>query len=311
MPTDNLAQLQELQLFSAIKTQLTNHSFSQKYPSFQQAVRGSLGSAVAHQLDSGGKRLRALLAVKAGIATEVDDHSIRQIALCSELLHQASLVHDDLQDRDIQRGNGPAVWAQYSDATAICTGDTLLMEAFQQLSMLEHGNLMHIPALMHSATQMVQYTCEGQARDCAFSANAGDGGGITLADYEYIVSRKSGPLLAFPVMAMAILNGYQRSILDRILLAGFDIGLAYQLGDDFVDRDTDYGARLNGYWLHRQDGGDERSHQQATDSLDKHLHAHLNAARQHLLFLPVQLRPALDYLIESIGNKFDDLEAVA
>lgn len=311
MPIDNLAQLQELQLFSSIKTQLTNQSFSKKYPSFQQAVRGSLGTAVSHQLDSGGKRLRALLAIKAGISAKVDHHNIRQIALTSELLHQASLVHDDLQDRDVQRGNGPAVWAQFSDATAICTGDALLMEAFQQLSMIEQGSLLHLPALLHCATQMVQYTCEGQARDCAFSLTRGDNADYSMHDYEYIVSRKSGPLLAFPVMAMAILNGYQRTVLDRILLAGFDIGLAYQLGDDFVDRDTDFRARLNGYWLHRYDGDTARSHEQAMHSLDVHLHAHLASAKEHVLFLPVHLRPALDYLIETIGSKFEDLEAVA
>src|SRR4051794_40475200 len=86
-----------------------------------------------YALDMGGKRIRPVISLAVGEALEATVDQVMPAALAIELVHNFSLVHDDLPslDNDDERRGKPSVWAQYGEGTAVLAGDALLAEAFR------------------------------------------------------------------------------------------------------------------------------------------------------------------------------------
>lgn len=91
----------------------------------------------SYHLATGGKRLRALLPLLAAERLGTDPARLRPFAAACEMLHNATLVHDDLQDGDTMRRGHPTVWKRWSAAQAINLGDAMFYWAFAVLSRLE------------------------------------------------------------------------------------------------------------------------------------------------------------------------------
>ena len=187
------------------------------------------GARMAREhLDSGGKRLRARLALASCHALGGYAEDAVPWAAAVELLHNASLVHDDIQDGDRMRRGNPALWARHGTAQAINTGDLLLMLPFRALRVYPAAAQ---AALVQILAQYAERTVRGQTRELALTASPDKGWG----DYFGAVSGKTGTLFALPVRGAADLAGLPPEEAERLADTFSSIGVLYQLQDDLLD----------------------------------------------------------------------------
>jgi geranylgeranyl diphosphate synthase type I len=199
-----------------------------------------LGPIVAEHLAGGGRRLRARLALEACDALGVEGSEAVVWAAACELLHNASLVHDDLQDGDTTRRGRPTTWAVHGAAQAINAGDLMLMLPVVAL------RASNAPAatkweLALAATQAAELTVRGQAQELALNAR----GRASWAEYLDAASAKSASFFALPVQGAAILAGLGDEA--AALAAPFArLGALFQLQDDVCDLYGDKGRESRG-----------------------------------------------------------------
>jgi geranylgeranyl pyrophosphate synthase len=196
-----------------------------------QAINTPLSEAAqaaTYHLNSGGQRMRARLALSAGLALGMSKDDALNIACVAELLHNASLVHDDLQDRDALRHGKPTVWTKFGANVAICTGDLVLSAAYAALCAMSDQRV--IPSLLALVHHRVACAIGGQCADLD-SANAPLN---NWASYQQVAMAKSGALLGLPLeMAMVASGHSQWSSAARSAAEAFSIG--YQVVDDLND----------------------------------------------------------------------------
>jgi octaprenyl-diphosphate synthase len=170
---------------------------------------GRLGEACLSTLDAGGKRVRPALVLLAAV----------------ELLHMATLVHDDVLDGAALRRGRPTVAAQAGVATAVSTGNYLLAEAFAQLAATGDGravDLLSAVALGLSEGELLQM-------DEAFD--------VTLTEAEYLrrCRLKTANLFAASGQLGALLSGIDEASVAALAEYGRDLGIAFQIFDDILD----------------------------------------------------------------------------
>lgn len=187
------------------------------------------GTRMVHEhLETGGKRIRASLALSACQALGGRADYAVDWAAAVELLHNASLVHDDIQDGDQTRRGKAALWARYGSAQAINAGDLLLMLPFRALGRYpakQQADLVQILA------EYGERTARGQIEEHALTASAGSGWGA----YFSAVSGKTGTLFALPVRGAAELAGVPADYASDLARTFATIGVLYQLQDDLLD----------------------------------------------------------------------------
>lgn len=192
---------------------------------------GVMTQAAQHHLGSGGGRTRAKLAVQSAYALQLPFETSLAISTACELLHNASLVHDDLQDSDTVRRGELAVWKKYGSNTAICLGDLMVSAAYAAIASAPTNRLSEMIAHMH---QRVGDVISGQHDDlesvCA-----------TIADYNEVARMKSGPLLGLPVELCLIAANLSKSVF-KAMAASDAIAIAYQTVDDICDAERDIEA---------------------------------------------------------------------
>lgn len=201
---------------------------TQKVDALMMALAGSgpLSEMVRTHLQTGGRRTRAQLALMAARALNVDQ-AIGWAAAC-ELLHNATLVHDDLQDGDRVRRGHPTLWATHGMAQAINSGDLMLMLPFMALNRQTCTPDQHV-ALSQALAKRAVRCVKGQALDLVLPNQAS----WSMADWLEVAIAKSGQLLALPIEGAAILAGRDDSAAlgDHFAKAG----ALYQMVDDMVD----------------------------------------------------------------------------
>jgi len=185
-------------------------------------------------LESGGNRTRAKLCIDAGLALQMPTKAIVSLACCIELLHNASLVHDDLQDADDTRRGRESVWKKFGKAQAICAGDLMLSAAFGALA--DIGLHESLPTLFTHTQQAVAKTIQGQSRDLDAKSN------MTMQEYEDIASMKSGPLIQLTMVLPLIHAGYFQHI-NTVNTALSKFSVVYQIVDDLADWEHDLQAK--------------------------------------------------------------------
>lgn len=179
--------------------------------------------------------MRARLALDAACRLGMLAADAVAIAAACELLHNASLIHDDLQDRDPTRRGRNTVWTVFGDDVAICTGDLLLSAAYAALAGFSHGAL--LPEMLRLVHLRTAAAVHGQCADIApRSCYLAD-----IATYERIVIGKSGALLSLPIELAMIGSGYPHwAAVARESAEHFALG--YQIVDDLEDRVKDANA---------------------------------------------------------------------
>ncbi|AQA17080.1 hypothetical protein BST95_01470 [Halioglobus japonicus] len=188
----------------------------------------TLGRAALHHLEGGGSRVRARLAVDAGVALSLDETTITAIAASSELVHNASLIHDDIQDGEQLRRGRPAVWTKFGMDVAICVGDAMLSNAATMLALTRAPVL---PELLLTFNRCVLETIHGQCQDLEVVSNAG----LSFSGYSRIATAKSAPLLALP-LELSLITAARDDWLMLAREAATNFALAYQISDDIEDQ---------------------------------------------------------------------------
>ncbi|MBH77243.1 MAG: dimethylallyltranstransferase [Dehalococcoidia bacterium] len=178
---------------------------------------------------TGGKRIRPALCL---LAAEVLGGSALEAmpgAVAVELVHNFSLVHDEIQDRDAERHHRPTIWRLVGEAQAINIGDFLLTHAIRALSESAtppERRLAALNALLTATDDMIG----GQWSDLSFEPR----GDVSIEDYLAMVEGKTGALIGAPLQIGAILSGAPKDQSDRLRDWGRKVGLAFQVQDDIL-----------------------------------------------------------------------------
>lgn len=201
-----------------------------------------LGSIAAAHLRSGGKRLRARLALSAAGALGGAPADAEAWAAACEMLHNATLIHDDLQDGDAMRRGVPTTWVQHGAAQAINAGDLLLMLPIVALAeMCATRPLLGLRlhrCLAHAMVAVIR----GQGEDCAaLSARR-----VTRNAYQRTVAHKTAALFELPVRGAAILSGCDPAQVDQVAAPFAPLGVVFQMQDDLLDVFGDKGRGAPG-----------------------------------------------------------------
>lgn len=191
-----------------------------------------LNKWLSHQKKSKGKFIRAQLALAAGELLDLPKNTVIKWATACELMHTASLVHDDICDQDVKRRGDKTIWKKYGIPAAICTGDFLIAQAFNKISEIETG--WHQTILLKSLSDSVKKIIDGQIRDVEVNIKK-----ISLKEYEKIAYEKTGPLLMTPLDGMFRCKELTEAEIRGLVNLMHIIGLVYQMINDLNNAMSD------------------------------------------------------------------------
>ena len=187
----------------------------------------SLHGPVRHHLAGGGKRVRAALSLISASAAGATEETGVVGAVAIELIHNFSLIHDDIIDGDTERRHRSTVWSEFGIGQAIIAGDALATLALQV--MLEHPT----PERVRAATCLVEATqvmIAGQGDDMAFESRPS----VTVTECLDMERGKTSALLACAVSLGAILAGASEATVEALAEFGSHVGTAFQAVDDLL-----------------------------------------------------------------------------
>jgi len=188
----------------------------------------SLYEPVKYVLSLGGKRIRPVLMLLGYNLYKENPHDIMMQALGLETYHNYTLLHDDLMDNaDLRRGN-PTVHKKWDANTAILSGDSMLVLAYQRM---QQCDARHLPAVMQLFTETALEIGEGQQYDMDFETRTD----VTEDEYIEMIRLKTSVLLACALKIGAILGDASERDADLLYKFGEQVGLAFQLQDDLLD----------------------------------------------------------------------------
>ena len=182
---------------------------------------------VSYHLSAGGKYVRANLALLSANAAGADDQVGLVGALAIELLHNYSLIHDDIIDRDLSRRHEPTLWAKYGVGPALIAGDALSILAFQLL--LEEPTVERVRAAQR-LVDAVQAMISGQAEDMASEHRTS----LSVEECLRMEAGKTGALLGCAASIGAVLAGADDTVVNALSEYGTHLGLAFQAIDDML-----------------------------------------------------------------------------
>ncbi|MCP8315056.1 MAG: polyprenyl synthetase family protein [archaeon] len=193
-----------------------------------------LYDASSHLIRTGGKRLRPFLVIKS---CEIFDKDIKKAipaAAALELIHNFTLVHDDIMDHDLMRHNAPTVHAKYGVPLAIVAGDVLFAKAFESIVLgMQETNMEEsiIVRVLELAVKSSIKVCEGQVKDFRMASGKRFYSKETYFD---MIQSKTATLFEAACRIGSIIGGAGKE--DEKFMANFGkyLGLAFQLVDDVL-----------------------------------------------------------------------------
>jgi geranylgeranyl diphosphate synthase type I len=178
------------------------------------------------------KMLRPTLCILAAEAVGAPAHAAVPGAVAVELLHNFSLIHDDIIDQDEERRQRPTVWKEFGVPAAILAGDAL--EALALETLMTRGGE-HGAAAARRMAHAMREVVRGQAEDIQFAHRPWHGpGAVTLSEYRAMAEAKTGEVLAFAITVGAELGGVSSTVLAALDRAARHFGLAFQAVDDVI-----------------------------------------------------------------------------
>lgn len=188
----------------------------------------SLYEPIHYVLSMGGKRIRPVLMLLSYNLFKEDPETILMPACALETYHNYTLLHDDLMDNaDLRRGH-ETVHKKWNANTAILSGDSMLVLAYQRMQQCSSDKMAEVLALF---TETALEIGEGQEYDMAFEHRDD----VSEEEYIEMIRLKTSVLLACALKIGAILAGASKEDADNLYRFGEQIGLAFQLQDDFLD----------------------------------------------------------------------------
>ena len=198
---------------------------------------------IEYMMSTGGKRLRPMMCLMAyNLWNDSFGPWILGPAVAMEMFHEFTLLHDDIMDRSDMRRGVPTVHVRWNDNTAILSGDTMALEAYEFLSGAPSDKLKDALSLFTATAVQV---CEGQQYDMDFESRSQ----ISMDEYLAMTGLKTAVLLAGSMKMGALIAGasplQQQSLYDY----AYQLGLAFQLADDYLDCYADektFGKKIGG-----------------------------------------------------------------
>lgn len=200
-----------------------------------------MGLIVQEHLGTGGKWMRARLCLAAAASLGVQRAAATPWAASVELLHNATLIHDDIQDGDLIRRGQPTVWVRHGIAQAINAGDLMLMLPFLALERLEASGEVRWN-LSRALAAHASHTVRGQAQELDLLT----AGHLDRDTYLTAVRGKTGSLFALPVEGAALLAERSPAEAARLGDSFTELGVLFQLQDDVLDLYGDKGRGQRG-----------------------------------------------------------------
>jgi len=186
----------------------------------------SLYDPIRYILSIGGKRIRPVLMLMGYNLYKDDVTPILNNAIALETYHNFTLLHDDLMDKsDLRRGN-PTVHKKWNENTAILSGDTMLILAYQ---LFNEG--VKDEKAMTAFIEATLGVCEGQQFDMEFETRDD----VEESEYMEMIRKKTSLLLGYALKIGGILGGADEEDLGNLYTFGEKMGLAFQLQDDLLD----------------------------------------------------------------------------
>ena len=188
----------------------------------------SLYKPSAYLLESGGKRLRPLLVLLSAKAVGAKFSQAYNAAVAVELLHNFTLVHDDIMDNADKRRGRSTLHKKYDVNTAILAGDSLLSIAYEYLLKDCNGNAKNI---LTSFTKGLVEVCEGQSLDKEFELR----NNVSLNEYVEMIRKKTAAMAEMCCSIGAQIGGGTKTEINALETYGRNIGIAFQIQDDLLD----------------------------------------------------------------------------
>ena len=188
----------------------------------------SLYRPIQYFLEAGGKRIRPILLILSCQAVGGRLEDCLDAAAAVELLHNFTLVHDDIMDHDDTRRGRPTVHKKWDEGTAILAGDGLVALAYKSLLKTNSPKLDQIARIF---TDGIIELCEGQALDKEFESRWD----VTLDDYYHMIKKKTAKLLSLCCEIGAIIGKGNQEEVVALRNFGEAMGKAFQIQDDLLD----------------------------------------------------------------------------
>lgn len=183
-----------------------------------------LGAALEHLLSSGGKRIRPALALLVGQMLGAPRDKITTLAAAVELLHNATLVHDDLIDGALLRRGNPTLNARWTPPATVLTGDFIFARAAKLAADTDHLPLMKLFA------ETLAVIVNGELTQL-FSAR-----GLTSRENYYKrIYAKTASLIEMTTRTSAMISPVDESVIESMRVYGYNLGMAFQIVDDVLD----------------------------------------------------------------------------
>lgn len=185
----------------------------------------------AHGPARAGKRLRPQMVMRVADALGAEVAASLDAAAAVEMLHNYSLIHDDIEDRDELRRGRRTLWAVYGVPQAINAGDALCAMTFLTLLNAQgahpHDRVVAMVRTLHEAHRLM---CVGQSRDMAFESASH----VALHDYHEMISGKTAELFAASCALGAQCARAMPEVVDQYAAAGHAFGVSFQIQDDIL-----------------------------------------------------------------------------
>jgi heptaprenyl diphosphate synthase len=184
-----------------------------------------LTRASLHLFKAGGKRLRPAFALLAGKCCGSSTKNLLPLATALELIHMATLVHDDVIDNSLTRRGKPTVKAKWGDQISLHTGDYLFAKSLVLLARYNNARMAQI--LADISVEM----CQGEIQQIATAYDLKQ----TVRDYFYRIKRKTALLIAASCQLGAVASNAPPSLEKALTQYGYNLGMAFQITDDILD----------------------------------------------------------------------------
>lgn len=209
---------------------------------FSHEKPDSLYDPVRYILQLGGKRIRPVLALIAADAVGNEFKKALPVALAVEVFHNFSLVHDDIMDDAPLRRGQATVHEKWDSNAGILSGDAMLVKAYQCLDVYPAVLFKELTQLFSKTAQKV---CEGQQYDMDFPKQDI----VSQAEYLHMIEYKTAVLLGCSLQMGAMVGGLSQEGSQPFYDFGIQLGLAFQLQDDYLDAFGDpltFGKQVGG-----------------------------------------------------------------
>ncbi|WP_425800546.1 polyprenyl synthetase family protein [Desulfitobacterium sp. Sab5] len=215
--------MKQLWLFNQINSDLQR--IEKELHHFVETDYPILNESAVHLLDAGGKRLRPAFALLAGKFYGYPIDQLMPVAMALELIHMATLVHDDVVDASTTRRGRPTVKAKWGNIVSVATGDYLLARSLELIAKIDHPEVSRI--LAEVSVEMSQ----GEIQQIKASFDVKQ----NLKQYYYRIKRKTALLIEASCKLGAIVSGAPKRQVWALGAYGHAIGMAFQIVDDVLD----------------------------------------------------------------------------